>query len=245
MTEIGKHTKSVPTIRERDIIPFGKYKGKVLLEVYAQDPDYVEWLIHNVTNYSIDLYSGWKEILDVNDIVPEDGIYVIACRGDMHLIFEIYNLKKGDRFWDLYEGENSHCNGWAIVDCLAYHYIPEYSINNSYWVNEMNQRYVDEYGHEHNFGLITIAVINKEALVYILPNWNINISLSKLNELDDCNPVIEGMLGGLWEGAYTNTKSKDGIEYTFADIKGFLHIPAYTEELHSKHWNLAEQITNK
>lgn len=240
------HKRKIPIIKANGIIPFGKYKGQSLVDVYYGDPFYFQWMLDNVSNYQFDVgpYLGWKDILDKNDIVPKDGIYIIACRGDMHLIFEIYDLKKGDRFCNLYEGDNIHYNGWVVVDCLAYHYIPEYNKSDIYWVDEHKDPCVDEYGHEHNFGLITIAVIQKDTLVYILPHWDIDITLSKLNELDYCDPNIEGLGGGIFEGAYSNTKFKEGIEYTFEEIKGFIHIPAYTEEMHIKHWDMVKQITN-
>lgn len=69
-------------------------------------------------------FSQWTYIFS-NDIKSdEDGLYLIACRGDNHLVFELLNLKKNTCFWDFYSGENTHYDGWFIVEPLAFHKIP-------------------------------------------------------------------------------------------------------------------------
>lgn len=38
----------------------------------------------------------WKEFAN-DDIVPKSGLYVFACAGDNHILFEIYKLERGER----------------------------------------------------------------------------------------------------------------------------------------------------
>lgn len=105
-----------------DSLPFGKYKGKTLSEVMYEDQSYADWLDNNIDNYHFNWNTNkkWCEIMDKGDVAPVDGLYIIACRGDMHEVYEVYRLTKGDRFWSYYEGDNVHYNGWAAVDCVAY-----------------------------------------------------------------------------------------------------------------------------
>lgn len=74
----------------------------------------------------------WKKFLN-DDIAPKNGLYVFACAGDNHILFEIHRLEKGERLWKHFEGEFEHCNGWAVVIPKAYHYLPEYEPNSSEW----------------------------------------------------------------------------------------------------------------
>lgn len=128
-------TKVKKVLYMDDKLPFGKYKGLSLSEVKERDRSYVDWLEKNVTNYQFEwnVNKSWCFILDVYDTAPDDGVYVMACRGDNHIIYEFYCLSKGDRFWDKYEGENAHSNGWLDVDCLAYWRIEEYSELSPEW----------------------------------------------------------------------------------------------------------------
>lgn len=43
-----------------------------------------------------DIKSLWIKTT-LNDIVPTSGIYVFACAGDNHILFEIYKLERGER----------------------------------------------------------------------------------------------------------------------------------------------------
>ena len=79
-----------------------------------------------------DIKSLWIKTT-LNDIVPKSGIYVFACAGDNHILFEIYKLERGERLQKHFEGDFEHCNGWIAVIPEAYHYLPEYELNCSEW----------------------------------------------------------------------------------------------------------------
>ena len=40
----------------------------------------------------------WNMVHSKNMKAPEDGMYLMACRGDMHLIYELYYYSKGSPF---------------------------------------------------------------------------------------------------------------------------------------------------
>lgn len=134
--ERKKHTKVIPTIGERDVIPFGKYKGEVLLDVYARDPSYVEWMVSNITNYKIDLYSGWEEFVHEkmypNDekrlgdyySFTDDGWYLVSFWGN-GWDYGLYRKNKG-KIIELFDW-------YSVVAPFAYYRIPDYNPQNSFW----------------------------------------------------------------------------------------------------------------
>lgn len=75
----------------------------------------------------------WRKFTS-GEIAPENGLYVFACAGDNHILFEIHRLEKGEKLWKYYEGDFEHCNGWAIVIPEAYYYLPEYEPNCIEWM---------------------------------------------------------------------------------------------------------------
>lgn len=68
-----------------------------------------------------------------NNVVPTSGIYVFACAGDNHILFEIHRLERGERLWKCFESDFEHYNGWAMVIPEAYYYLPKYEPNCSEW----------------------------------------------------------------------------------------------------------------
>ena len=65
----------------------------------------------------------WVDTFDENDLVPQSGLYIFACRGDNHIEYELYRLEKGERLWKYFTDDFAHCNGYFEVIPLAYHYI--------------------------------------------------------------------------------------------------------------------------
>lgn len=55
----------------------------------------------------------------------EDGIYLVACRGDNHILYEIHEYHQGQRFWEFFEGENVHSDGWFTVEPMGYYRLPK------------------------------------------------------------------------------------------------------------------------
>lgn len=232
------YNKVIPVIGILDTIPFGKYKGLTLESVYKQDPQYVQWMINNVSNYKIDLIGGWQEILKEDDIAPRDGVYAIACRYDNHLGFEVYKLKKGDLFWKLYEKENAHLNGLYPIDCLAYFIIPEYGSEQILWGDIMTNRQ----------SVSVFAVQKKDDIEYALSyqGWGMGKTFEELKE-GVADSLRNDAVREIRDYSYTDAKMDvNGI--TKDSIKAGLNISAYTEEMHCRHWqmiwNSNEEVIN-
>lgn len=68
----------------------------------------------------------WIDIIEADAVAPQSGIYLFICRGDNHLITELYHLDQGERLYKRFEGEYGHYNGWFEVDPLAYHFVSDY-----------------------------------------------------------------------------------------------------------------------
>ena len=65
----------------------------------------------------------WVDILDETAVVPSDGLYVFACRGDNHIYTEMYMMKQGELLYKYFNDEYAHTDGWFAVIPLAYHII--------------------------------------------------------------------------------------------------------------------------
>lgn len=224
MMEKNTHRNVIPIIGERDIIPFGKYKGKALLDVYSQDPSYVHWMADNVSNYKIELNYHWIEILKEDEVAPRNGIYIIACRYDNHLGYEIYKLKKGDCFGGLYKNENAHSDGYYPIDCLAYYKIQEYSPDNKQWSHITT----------HNLCVSVFAIQQGNNIEYALSydGWGVERSFEELKE-----DILESFRIGVRDYGYTGAILTER-NITHDKILAGINIPAYTEEMHAKHWQM-------
>lgn len=65
----------------------------------------------------------WVKV-EENQKVPKTGIYIFLCKGDNHLLYEVYELIAGtDLLWH-FQGDRSHTDAWSFVKPLYYYYIP-------------------------------------------------------------------------------------------------------------------------
>ena len=65
----------------------------------------------------------WKEV-DTDTVAPCDGIYVFYCKGDNHMMLEVYSMFEGQRLWEFFEGEYEHVDGWCVVKPEMYYFVP-------------------------------------------------------------------------------------------------------------------------
>ena len=137
-------------MKKEEINEILEYQG-VYEIVYRKDDDERIWHISNIEvhkdyegnvitaychelerdiNFSISKIVSakryWIDILDDNDVAPQSGIYLFVCRGDNHLITELYRLDQGERLYKYFEGEYDHSDGWFEVIPLAYHFVCDY-----------------------------------------------------------------------------------------------------------------------
>lgn len=132
---LNEPTKKRKILYMDDKLPFGKYAGKTLSEVYYEDPSYANWMDNNVTYYQFEwnINTKWSEILDKNDTAPNDGLYLMVCQYDMPIYYEVNEFTQGDRFWKKYDEENKNNGSWYDANCLAYRFIEEFSEHSAEW----------------------------------------------------------------------------------------------------------------
>lgn len=73
----------------------------------------------------------WTETWDNKELAQRTGLHLFACRGDNHLITEIYWLNEGEPLWKYFEKEFAHSNGRKGVIPLAYHCVDKYQPDES------------------------------------------------------------------------------------------------------------------
>lgn len=99
------------------------YDGKVIT-AYCHE-------LEKDLNYSVSKIVSaqryWIDIIEDDATAPQNGIYLFTCRGDNHLITELYYLNQGERLYKFFEGEFRHSNGWFEVIPLAYHFVSDYN----------------------------------------------------------------------------------------------------------------------
>lgn len=69
----------------------------------------------------------WIDTYDKNDLVPQSGLYIFACKADNHIEYESYRLEKGERLWKYFIDDFTHYDGYFDVIPLAYHFIGLYA----------------------------------------------------------------------------------------------------------------------
>ena len=169
-----------------------------------RDRSYANWLEKNVANYQFEwnINRKWCYILDENDTAPDEGLYVMACRGDNHIIYEIYRFSKGDRFWDKYEGENAHSNGWMDVDCLAYWCIAEYSELSPFWTIKTH----DSIERKDGYLAICAVVDEDDKLRYILSICEItdieNVTIKGYQYIPRFTEQMHGIFWDMWRARH-------------------------------------------
>lgn len=183
----------------------------------------------------------WIDVFPHNSCANRDGLYLVTCRSDMHLEFELRNYRRWDNMLDHYQNENGIDSFYSHENLLAYHFIPYYSEeNNSEW------KPFDTNSDERKPGYYIFAYL---------------LSDEEPQEPDYEELFVERYYGSPksdflspWE--LTNLKS-NGICYTVNDGNGQfdrIRIPSnvtvlaysycsyYTEANHANHWNLAEKM---
>lgn len=182
---------------------------------------------------------GWIEILGKDVYTKRDGLYLITCRGDMHLEFELRKYKKGIRLQDHYQNEYGIESWYSSIDVLAYHYIPFYTKENKReWIP------IDELSEEKRNGYFTFAylILNKKPYwedaeynydnskrIISLPNTYAELTNAQENRIN----YTVCILG----------EPFDSIE--FADnlnVLAYNYCSDYREKEHSNDWKLADEF---
>ena len=137
----------------------------------------------------------WINIFPQNSCIPQEGLYLIACRGDMQIDYEVIQYEKsGENILDRYS-----------TDVFAYHYIPFYNGHENEIWNPLNKdvTILDDI-HE---GIYTYA--------YILKDETKNACIYR----DAYDTPWDGMQIFPSKYEYMNT-IHDGIKYTSLSSHG-------------------------
>ncbi|MBO6033514.1 MAG: hypothetical protein J6Q22_19035 [Prevotella sp.] len=165
----------------------------------------------------------WIDILDEEEQAPQSGVYLFICRGDNHLITELYRLEQGDKLYKFFEGEYHHMNGWFNVMPLAYHFVDGYNPDrsNSKWAEMTNE-------HKNlDWGNIRIAVTKTDVpltMSSIIANGENGFQYYLLDTLDLWSPL---------DHIYTQFNKQMTL--------GIYTVISYTEMNHRIHWVLYDQ----
>ena len=189
----------------------------------------------------LDATIEWVDVFPPEYRVEQDGLYLVACRSDMHLEFDLRNYNKGDNLLDIYTNENGLESCYSQENVLAYHYIPYYTEEDRKWTR------FEKNDEERKGGFYTFA--------YLLTGADLTQEEKEYDWVDDYDNWVQ-MKDFQSPYELTNTKA-NGINYT-ADFLGFpfdkLRIPSnikvlaynycsiYTEYDHSIHWDLAREM---
>lgn len=122
-------------IHSNDLLKFGKYYWDTLSQVCEKDPGYVTWLVKNTFGsnvYELNNVNYWVDVYkDINNIIPHDGLYVMAIVSDNHMEYDLKHFTKGTDLNDVYKLDT--LTDKDLEHCVGYNAIPQYTPNNERW----------------------------------------------------------------------------------------------------------------
>ena len=83
----------------------------------------------------IDADIEWLDVLPPDYFVKRDGLYLVTCRSDNHMEYELRKYNKGEDMIALYKNEDGVESPYYEYNLLSYHYIPYYTeADNKIWI---------------------------------------------------------------------------------------------------------------
>lgn len=166
-------------------------------------------------NRIINIELLWNDISDREMEAPASGLFLIACRADMHLEFELMKYNKGDKFWDLYLGSNRHYNGWVCSEPEAFHFVPAFThVDDKYWKGYATLDYTLDNGY-YIFAYTLRGVVEKNE--------------ENFTDIPYGSCYIDQEMGGIF---YTLVYSFTNISIEELRIKNNVDILAYHHCMH-------------
>ena len=209
--------------------------GKGYLVGYSHEYDSeLTFKIERITDADID----WVDAFPPEYRVKQDGLYLVACRSDMHLEYELRKYNKGEDMIALYKNEDGVESPYYEYNLLSYHYIPYFTeVDNKIWI-PFDKEYKDV-----KSGLYTFA--------YTIEGQEVE------DDWDDLDWETR-MSTQYFPTQYPlNKTTANGIHYAV----DFIHVPfdklrmgeninilaynycsRYTESDHTHHWDLARKM---
>lgn len=168
----------------------------------------------------------WVDIIDENDTVPADGLYVFACRGDNHIYVEMYMMKQGELLYKYFNDEYAHSNGWFHVIPLAYHIVDIYQIEE----NKRWDRSIENLEIQHLYGSKNIVV----ATIDDTNDYKNDLHMFRTTSNSYCFYST-----GDFESDWANGRIET------SGFVGFYSITRYSEVNHQIHWTLKNKAISK
>ena len=181
----------------------------------------------------IDADIDWVDVFPPEYRVKQDGLYLVACRSDVHLEYELRKYNKGEDIIGFYKKEDGIESSHYQDDILAYHYIPYFEeVDNKTWL-PIDQELEDDNTH---FVIFAYRLIGETVLEY------------------DYEEVDNHSIPSIYAQCNTNA---NGIYYTFdfvrkpigeyakskkIELLAYNCCSNYTESDHSHHWDLAGKM---
>lgn len=186
----------------------------------------------------IDTDVEWIDIFPPNSPTRKDGLYLVACRSDMHLEYELRDYKMGVNMLGPYENIDGIESCYTDWDVLAYHYIPYYTKDNKDWIP------FDNDAHDLMVGFYTFAyrftdTIRKAKEVDV--DWEyINSTSEFISPCGFMKTESNGILYNcidFFRGSFDKLSIEGNIE-----VLAYHHCRLYNEDDHCCHWNLARKM---
>jgi len=140
------------------------------------DSSYVNWLIEHASETIFELFdiNYWTDVYDNrHNIIPNDGLYVLAFRDDNHISYKIEYFIAGTNIQNHYPLDGKKLD-W--FHCLAYRYIPKFSMADKW-------RY-----HVSSDLFYSILAINDATsqVKYIWDNMLFDYSIDSIDDFPPC-----------------------------------------------------------
>ena len=204
--------------------------GKGYLVGYSHEYDSeLTFKIERITDADID----WVDAFPPEYRVKQDGLYLVACRSDMHLEYELRKYNKGEDIIAFYKNEDGIESSYYHDDLLAYHYIHYFDeVDNKTWL-PIDQELEDDKTH---FVTFAYRLISESVLEYDEEDDDYH-SIPSLFEL--CNTNANGIYYTFDFvrkpiGEYAKSKNIEVLAYNCCSN--------YTESDHIHHWDLARKM---
>lgn len=96
---------------------YNAWKLKRMSKWVLLHKDELPFLTPNVINAG-----NWHEVTE-ETVAELSGIYLFLCRGDNHLLYEVYEVPKGFYLMSNFISNYEHSDGWTVIKPLYYYYV--------------------------------------------------------------------------------------------------------------------------
>jgi hypothetical protein len=148
---------------EKSIFPFGKYKGKTILQVFEEQPSYIVYCIKNIKQFAL-MATAWNKLYEIDNRLLNSSESVVSLLGKQ---FEVNRILRENTHLD---DSNNHDNSYFSRKVV---FINEdkFVIKTKFSTNK--KKFTDESGKE-----ILVSKIH-----HSLSHHNNNVISSEINNI--------------------------------------------------------------